>query len=132
MNEPENIKQFKEMSAVILGTLYATHPIAQWYDAETFLSEKTTPNNTEELFIEAANFLIENGYIVLVQKGFLRLRDKGYEALNKPNPLNPKQSVGSGLATWVKGTASDISKDSISKLVTHTLQSLFFAFNTTD
>lgn len=128
MSEPENIKRFQNVSAQILGTLYATHPVAQWDEASLIYGDDVTDDN-EALFSETVEYLYENGYITKPQAGFIRLRDKGYEALNKPNPLNKKQSLGSGLAAWSKGAASDISKDNLSKLASYALQSLFSALS---
>lgn len=127
MKEPENITQFKEMAGRILGHLYSTHPTPEVFSSDDFF-EDPLEEDEADLFDDTVMYLLENGYLTETQKGVIRLRDKGYEALNKPNPLQTNETLGSGLTNWAKGTASSIATDNISKLAASTLSALYAAF----
>jgi len=127
MSEPTNIEAFKLVAGKILGTLYASHPIAQWDDA-SLINGAEADDDDEELYSATVEYLFENEYITKPQVGYIRLRDKGYEALSKPNPLQPTQSFGSSLAYWVKRTGSNVANDGIGELVSCSLKALFAAF----
>lgn len=130
MAEPENIEQFKVMAGRILAALYSTHPRAQDFDPSLVFGGNVVPDtDDEELFEETVNSLVENGYIIIVQKGYLRLLDKAYETLQKPNPLDPKKSIGSTLVGWAKDATTKAAKDASSKIVAAALTMLFQAIS---
>lgn len=130
MSEAPNIEEFKEVAGKILGKLYSTHPIAQWDGPELIYGEGVEITNHQEgVYFETIEYLYENGYISKPQDAFLRLKDKGYEALQMPHPLKPEQSLGSSLATWVKSAGSSVTKDSLSEVASGALKALFATFS---
>lgn len=129
MKEPTNISQFKEMAGRILGHLYATHPTPEVFSSDNFF-DAPLEGDEADLFDDTVMYLLENGYLTESQKGVIRLRDKGYEVLNQPNPLQAKETLGSSLSNWAKSTASTVSKDGISELTASALKALFTAFTT--
>lgn len=130
MKEPKNITHFKEMAGRILGHLYATHPTPEVFSSDNFFDDPLEEDEAD-LFDDTVMYLLENGYLTETQNGVIRLRDKGYEILNKPNPLQTNETLGSSLAKWVKGTATSVATDSISKLAAGALSALYTAFAAT-
>lgn len=128
MSGTANIENFKLVAGKILGVLYASHPIAQWDDASLIYDDDVT-DEEQVFYSETVEYLYENGYLTKPQTGFIRLRDKGYDALSKPNPLKPTQSFGSSLADWTKSTGSSVAKDGISELASGALKALFSTFS---
>ncbi|MBD9621899.1 hypothetical protein IB279_02965 [Ensifer sp. ENS06] len=108
MAEPANIVAFQEMVIRILGEIYTVHPKDIAWDPSSVFHDQEPDDATAELFDETVIYLVRNGYLdARDRNGFLALNAKSWAVLSKPDPLDPTQSIGSKLATWLKTTTSD-------------------------
>ena len=116
MRDPDHIVRFKTMVAAILGTLYGDHPNERWDEAEGFF-EVNPAGFDADLFDETVNYLVENGYLTRSNPGYLRLNDKSFFVLQKPNPLKKEESLGSTMARWATDALSGSAKAKLSTVV---------------
>lgn len=127
-DDQDNIERFKAMAGRILGALYAEHPKAQWNDPGLVYGGNIVPEEKDaDLYEDTVNYLEENGYIISPERGFIRLRDKGYQVLQKPNPLDPKKPLGTTLTEWAQAAAGSAVKDGMGELGAAALDALYGA-----
>jgi hypothetical protein len=125
MQQPNNITAFQEMTGRVLGHLYDRHPTAIFFDYESFF-EEPFDDNEEDLFNDTVMYLIENGYLTQTDKDtHVRLNDRSYQVLQKPNPLSAEEPIGTTLAHWARETASDTGKSIISGAANAALSMLY-------
>lgn len=110
MDEPKNILEFKQMSGRILGSLYAVHPRAIFIDPESFFDADIS-DDEDTLFYDTVSYPSENGYLTKTDKNsHIRLNDRSYAILEKPDPLAPKEPIGKTLSVWAKEATSETAK----------------------
>lgn len=125
MQEPQNITDFKQMAGRILGTLYDTHPSEMFIEADAFFDADLT-REEEDLFDDTLAYLCENGYLTRTSNStHVRLNDRAYHILQKPNPLEPKESIGYSLAKWTKGSISEASRSAVATVAGSALTLLY-------
>lgn len=128
MSEPygmDESEESKEIVGRILGALYASHPAEPWNGPELVYGRGFTITDREEgLYWDAIEYLFDNDCIAIPQDAFLRLRDEAYDALGKPNPLKPEQTLGSGLAELAESTGQAVARQDVDALVSSTLEIL--------
>ncbi|KFI24376.1 hypothetical protein CG51_18165 [Haematobacter missouriensis] len=110
MEDPENIARFKDMAGRLLGALYATHPESQFADASLIFGDDEPSGADQNLFDDTVGYLVENGYLTSIPPQDIRLNDRSFDVLQKPNPITPQESIGSSLATWAADTTSEIGR----------------------
>jgi hypothetical protein len=129
-SEPENIIRFKTMAAPILGALYAVHPADIPRDSSGIASNQVLDESDEDLFDDTVSYLIENGYLTTTSGGgFIRLNAKSWEVLQKPDPLKPKETLGSQLVKVAKDAGAAGAKGAASKAGAAALAALAQAIN---
>lgn len=125
MQQPDNISAFQEMAGRVLGQLYAQHPTAIFFEYESFFEGPFVDDN-EELFNDTVMYLIENGYLTQTDKNsHVRLNDRSYQVLQKPNPLLADEPIGATLAHWARETASETGKTIVSGVASAALSFLY-------
>lgn len=125
MQQPDNISAFQEMAGRVLGRLYAQHPTAMFFDYESFFDEPSGDDD-EDLFNDTVMYLIENGYLTQTDKNsHVRINDRSYQVLQKPNPLSANEAIGTTLAHWARDTASDTGKNIVSGAASAALSLLY-------
>ena len=119
MPVPENIVQFHAQALKIFGALYLAHPRAVYIDPEFVYGRDTDDRDEIEFAQGTIRYLVENGYVNAESVGDydeLRLNARSWAALDKPNPLEPTQSIGQSASRWAKDAASSAGKDGVSAL----------------
>jgi len=118
MSAPDNIALFHTQVVKIFGELYLKHPRGVYIDP-LFIYGRDADDDEIEFAEATIRYLVENGYVNAEPAGEyeeLRLNAQSWAALDKPNPLDPKTSLGRSIANWSKDAASSAGKDGVSAL----------------
>ncbi|MGI3128630.1 hypothetical protein [Nitratireductor sp. PBL-C9] len=125
--EPQNIREFKEMVGTILGRLYDVHPSELPNDADAFIQEDRLTDEIVDLFDGTSNYLVRGGFLHQDEQFYLQLTPASWDVMQKPNPLRPDEAIGKTLATWTKQAASDVGKATVAQAASAALTMLYTA-----